>query len=82
MNHHNVPPNAWLLCLHWVADVMNHTAKRSLGWQPPLQVLADQKVDVSIILCFLFWDVIYVSHYPDKNHKDQVGSDKSDEIRG
>ena len=63
VNHCNVPANAWLLCMKWVADVMNHTAEWSLGWRPPLQVLTRQKVDISIFMCFLFWDVVYVTRY-------------------
>jgi hypothetical protein len=38
----------------WIADVMNHTAEKSLQWRPPLEVLTGQTVDISILLCFLF----------------------------
>ena len=82
MNYRNVAPEAWLLCAQWVADVMNHTAERSLGWKPPLQILTGQTVDISILLCFLFWDVVYVQRYDDKQYKGQIGSQKSSEIRG
>jgi hypothetical protein len=61
MNYHNVAPEAWLLCTEWVADVMNHTAEESLGDVPPLQVLLGHTIDISILLIFLFWDVVYVS---------------------
>ena len=57
MNWRNVDANAWLLCSQWVADVMNHTAEKSLGWQTPLQVLTGQTTDISILLVFLFWDM-------------------------
>ena len=82
MNHRNVPGYAWLLCLSWVADVMNHTAEKSLGWRPPLQVLTGQTIDISILLIFMFWDVVYCSRYEDKQYKGQIGSQKSSEIRG
>ena len=83
MNYRNVDPEAWLLCLQWVADVMNHTAEKSLGWRPPLEVLTGQTVDISIIICgFLFWDVVYVHRYKEKGYSGQPGSTKSDEIRG
>jgi hypothetical protein len=39
MNWRNIPGEIWLLCMKWVIDVMNHTAEKSLGWRPPLQVL-------------------------------------------
>ena len=82
MNWRNVDANAWLLCLKWVTDVMNHTAEKSLGWRPPLQVLTGQTVDISILLCFLFWDVVYCARYKDDSYPGQVGSKKSSEIRG
>ena len=82
MNHRNVDPEAWLLCIIWIADVMNHTAEKSLGWRMPLEVLTGETVDISILLCFLFWDVVYVSRYKDKSYKGLPGSAKSSEIRG
>lgn len=82
MNFRNVRSDAWLLCLQWVADIMNHTAEKSLSWRPPLQVLTGQTIDISILLCFLFWDIVYCSRYKDKEYKNQVGSQKSSEVRG
>ena len=82
MNHRNVAPNAWLLCLQWIADVMNHTAEKSLGWRTPLQVLTGQTTDISILLVFLFWDVVYVPRYTDSEYSGLVGSEQSSEIRG
>ena len=77
MNRCNVPGKAWFLCLEWTGDVMNPTAEESLGWRPPLEVLTGQTIDISIILCFMFWDVIYVPKYKTK----EVG-DKDSEICG
>ena len=82
MNWRNVDADAWLLLLIWIADVMNHTAEESLGWKPPLQALEGQTIDISIMLYFLFWDVVYVSRYDDTQYKGQIGSEKSSEIRG
>ncbi len=82
MNWRNVPANAWLLCTQWVADVMNHTSERSLDWRPPLEVLTGQTIEISILLVFLFWDVVYVARYNDQHYQGQVGSKKSSEIRG
>ena len=75
MNWRNVDANAWLLLLEWIADVMNHTAEESLGWKPPLQTLTGQTIDISIMLYFLFWDVVYVSRYDDAQYRGQIGSD-------
>ena len=82
MNFRDVPAYAWLLCAEWIADVMNHTAEKSLNWRPPLQVLTGQTVDISILLCFLFWDVVYVTRHKDTQYMGQIGSKKSSEIRG
>ena len=82
MNWRNVNANAWLLLLEWVADVMNHTAEESLGWKPPLQKLTGQTIDISILLYFMFWDVVYVSRHDDTQYHGQIGSEKSSEIRG
>ncbi len=82
MNWRNVPANLWLLCSQWVADVMNHTAEESLRNRPPLQVLTGQTIDISILLIFLFWDVVYVTRYDDTSYHGQIGSEKSSEVRG
>ena len=60
---------------------MNHTAERSLGWRPPLEVLTGETLDISIMLIFLFWDVVYVSRYKDEHYSGQPGSKKSSKIR-
>ena len=77
MNRRNVPGKAWFLCLQWVADVMNRTAEESLGWRPPLEVLTGETQDISILLCFMFWDVVYVPTYENT----QMG-EKENEICG
>ena len=35
MGYKGVPPDCWLLCLEYVADVMNLTAVESLHWRTP-----------------------------------------------
>ena len=80
MNWRSIPANAWLLCGKYVCDIMNHTSEQSLNWRPPLQVLTGQIVDISILLQFVFWDVIYVARYDDQQYHGQVGSQKSSEI--
>ena len=82
MNYRAVPPEAWLLCLKWICAVMNMTAEKSLGWRTPLEVLTGQTTDISIALCFLFWDVVYVSRYKDSQYSGQPGSEQSSEVRG
>ena len=61
---------------------MNHTALERLGWHTPVELLQGQMPDISIMLVFLFWDVVYVSHHKDDNYARQIGSKKSSEVRG
>ena len=71
-------PNCRLLALGYVCDVMNLTAERVLGWRPPLEVATGQTQDISILLYFMFWDVVYCARYANR----QPGSQKGQEIRG
>ena len=82
MNYRNVDGEAWLLCLKWICDAMNHTAEDSLGGRPPLQVLTGETIDISILLIFLFWDVVCVKRYKDRHYSGQIGGDATNEIRG
>ena len=81
MNLRNVDPSAWLLCCYYVRDIMNLTAEKSLKWRPPLEVLTGVTQDISIALCFVFWDVVYVQRYETKDYSGQVGSEKQSEVR-
>ena len=82
MTWRNVQSNAWLLCLEWVCDIMNHTAVRSLGWRTPMEVLQGQTVDISKFLCFLFWDIVYCDRYESSTYNGNIGHDKKAQIRG
>ena len=47
-----------------------------------LQVLTGQTIDISILLIFLFWDVVFLSRHNDSSYSGQVGHDKSSDFRG
>ena len=72
----DVDPDCWLLALRYVCDVMNLTAERILGWRPPLEVATGQTQDISILLYFMFWDIVYCARHANK----QPGSQKGQEI--
>jgi hypothetical protein len=63
----------------WIADVMN-TPEKSLNWRPPLQVLTAKPWILASLLCFLFWDVVYVTRQTDGQYHGQIGSEKTSEI--
>ena len=74
----DVDPDCWLLALQYVCVVMNLTAERSLGWRTPVEVATGETPDISILLFFMFWDVVYCARHTNK----QPGSQKGQEIRG
>ena len=80
MNIRNVDDDVWLLCLEWYTDVMNHSSEKSLDWHPLLEVLTRQTINISILLCFMFWYIVYVSRYDDAQYTGQLGSEKSSEV--
>jgi hypothetical protein len=59
MAHKGVPNDCWLLCLEYVADIMNITAVESLNWRTPIERLTGQTPDSSIIMIFEFFDEVY-----------------------
>ena len=67
--------------MKYCADVMNHTSEKSLGGRPPLSVLLGVTIDISIILQFVFWDIVYVSRDQDSSFNRQVGHEATNEIR-
>jgi hypothetical protein len=59
MAYKNVPKDLWLLCLEYVADIMNITTVQSLNLQTPLQPLTGQTPNSSIAMVFEFYDDVY-----------------------
>ena len=59
---------------------MNHTAEKLIVWKPPLQVITGKTIDISILLVFMFWDVVYCTRYKDKEYNGLLGNTKSSEI--
>ncbi len=53
------PPSCWLLCLQYVATVLNCTACQSLNWQIPLTILLGVTVDVSPLLRFHWYQPVF-----------------------
>lgn len=63
------PKWAWLLAMTYVCFVLNHAARRSLGWKTPHAVATGHENDLSIVLRFSFWEPVFVcdreAHFPD-----------------
>ena len=82
MNRRKCPPEVWLLGLQYVCGIMNLIAEKSLGNRPPLQVLEGITQDISILLFFIFWDIVYVARLEDHDFNGQIGSEGGNLIRG
>jgi len=74
----DVDPDCWLLALNYVCSVMNLTAEKILGWRTPQEVATSETPDICILLCFMFWDIVYCAIHANK----QPVSQKGQEIRG
>jgi len=74
----DVDPDCWLLALNYACSVMNLTAEKIIGWRAPQEVATGETPDISILLCFVFWDIANCNRHANK----QPGSQKGQEIRG
>ena len=59
LNFSNAPAFVWLLCLEYVCFVMNHTAQERLGWHTPTEWLLGYMRDITVLLQFTFWELVY-----------------------
>ena len=53
------PNNLWLLALRYASFVYNHTAVKSLDWKTPISVLTGITPDISVLLRFAFYELVY-----------------------
>ena len=59
MNMSDAPAFVWLLCLDYVCFVLNHTSHESLGGRTPTEWLLGYTPDITVLLCFTFWEPVY-----------------------
>ena len=59
MDRFRALPEAWLAALQYVAYVLNHLSNESLDYKTPLQAATGQRPDISAILRFHFWELVY-----------------------
>ena len=60
------PVEAWFKLASHVGDVMNHTAHESLDYRTPIECRDAHTPDISGLLQFQFWELVY---FYDVNHK-------------
>ena len=59
LNFSNAPAYVWLLAFEYVCFVKNHTAHERLGWRTPCEWLLGYTPDITVLLCFVFWEPVY-----------------------
>jgi hypothetical protein len=59
LNKTGAPANTWLLCMQYIAYVLNRTSVRSLQWKTPLEMLTGSTTDISPMLHFHFWEPVF-----------------------
>jgi hypothetical protein len=62
MNRSGAPASTWLLCMEYVCYLLNHLATESIGWRTPLQLLTGETTDISTLMHFHFWQLIFFMH--------------------
>ncbi len=63
MDRTGTPPNLWLQCLQYVCFLLNNVAFESLKWKTPLFSLTGQRNDISMLLCFIWYQPVYYKVY-------------------
>lgn len=58
MDRTGAPPDTWLLCLHYVCFLLNHTYNISIQ-NVPFNQRTGNTVDISVLLRFHFWEKVY-----------------------
>lgn len=59
IDHTGSPAYTWLLALAYVYFILNHTAFSTIGWHAPLEVLTGSTPNISPLLRFQWWELIY-----------------------
>ena len=59
LNWSGAPNNCWLLALQCVCIVTNHVGHQSLNWRTPIEWSIRKTLDISNILVFIFYKLVY-----------------------
>ena len=59
MDQTGAPPKTWFLCLLYSVYLLNHTAVEPLGWCTPIKNCFGNTPDISSLLQFTFYELIY-----------------------
>ena len=65
LNTSGAPPESIFFIIKYAMFIHNRTARANLGWRTPHEALTGQTPDISMLLCFRFWQVVYIKNYRD-----------------
>ena len=69
MDRTGCPENVWYLAVQYVVYLLNRTANEALKWKTPLEVAFGDTPDISNLLQFEFWELVYY-HDPQASFPD------------
>ena len=67
------PNHCWLLALECACFLINHLACEQLGWRTPTEWLLGSTPDISILLCFIFYQPVYYRSFAAKDDDEIFG---------
>jgi hypothetical protein len=65
LHHSKAPPDEWLECANYVIACHNKTARKSLHWRTPWEMVCGDTPDVSELIDYSFYQPIYYVADPD-----------------
>ena len=65
LNTSGAPPESIFFIITYAMFIHNRTARKQLGWRTPYEALTGQTPDISVLLIFRFWQVVYIKNYRD-----------------
>jgi hypothetical protein len=72
MDRVGAPEGTWLLCVHYVADLLNHLANKNLDGIAPLAKLNGVNPNISAFLGFRFYELVLFAsenRWPSESHE-------------
>ena len=67
------PNYCWLLALEYACFLINHLACERLGWRTPTEWLLGSTPDISVLLCFVFYQPVYYRSFDAKDDDEILG---------
>ena len=67
------PNYCWLLALEYSCFLINHLASERLGWRTPTEWLLGSTPDITILLCFIFFQPVYYRSFDALDDEELLG---------